>query len=59
MLKKINKRVNNALEIIYNYTPIELINDIIETPDYIEFRGACNGNILKFRVYNDGRVCEE
>jgi hypothetical protein len=59
MLKKRNKRVDDALEIIYDCTPIELINDIFETPDFVEVRGNCGGDVLRFRVYNDGKVYEK
>lgn len=58
MLEKRNKRVDNALDIIYDYTPLELIHDIFETPDFVEVRGTCSGDILKFKVYDDGRVYE-
>lgn len=59
MLKKRSKRVEKALDIIYDCTPIELINDIFETPDFVEVRGSCGGDVLRFRVYNDGKVYEK
>ena len=59
MPKKKNKRVEKALDTIYDCTPIELVDDIFETPDFVEVRGSCGGDVLRFRVYNDGRVYEK
>lgn len=59
MPKKKNKRVEKALNTIYDCTPIELVDDIFEAPDYVEVRGTCGGDVLRFRVYNDGKVYEK
>lgn len=42
--------VRERLEIIYNET---------KTPDFIEVKGEIGGDLLCYRVYKDGYVCEK
>ena len=44
------EEVRNHLEIIYNET---------KTPDFIEVKGEIGGDLLCYRVYKDGYVCEK
>lgn len=48
-----------AMNILFDSTPIETIDRIIETPDYIEFVGECGGDVMRYRVYNNGKVYEK
>lgn len=57
MAKRIT--IKEATKIVLENTCIEIIDDIFQTPDYVEFRGTCGGDVLKFRVYNDGKVYEK
>ena len=48
---------SEAIKILYDNTPIEIIYDGHETPDYFEFIGECGGDALRYRVYKkDGKV---
>ena len=57
MAKRIT--IKEATEILFENTCMELIDDVYQTPDYVEFRGTCGGDALRFRVYNDGKVYEK
>lgn len=43
-------RVEDRLEIIYSQN---------KTPDFIEIKGEIGGDMLCYRVYNDGSICEK
>lgn len=55
-MKKTNDRYKKALDILFEKTPIETIYDAFEERDFIEFHGSCGGDVLRYRVYNDGSV---
>ena len=40
-----------AIKIIYENTPMELIYVSHETPDFFEFIGEAGGDTMKYRVY--------
>lgn len=44
------KEVENSLEIIYSR---------LKTPDFVEIKGEIGGDMLCYRVYNDGSVYEK
>ena len=46
-----------ALSILFEETPIEIIEYHHEAPDYWEFIGSAGGDVLHYRVYKkDGAV---
>ena len=46
-----------AINILLEETPIELIYDTYETPDFFEFHGSAGGDSLCYRVYKkDGMI---
>lgn len=57
MAKRIS--IKEATEIIFENTCMEIIDDTFQTPDYVEFRGTCGGDVLRYRVYNDGSIGEK
>lgn len=57
MAKRIT--IKEATKIVLENTCIEIIDDTFQTSDYVEFRGTCGGDVLRFRVYNDGKVYEK
>ena len=44
------REVEDRLEIIYSQN---------KTPDFIEIKGEIGGDMLCYRVYNDGSICEK
>ena len=40
-----------ALNILFEQTPIELIYDTYDTPEFFEFHGSAGGDSLCYRVY--------
>jgi hypothetical protein len=48
--------IEEAEKIIYRDTPIEYIYRITQTKDFIEFVGDAGGDILTYRVHNNGKV---
>lgn len=49
-----------ALDLLYSKTPIEIVYDGYETPDFFEFVGECGGDSLRYRVYKtDGKIYEK
>lgn len=46
-----------ALEILFDNTPIETIDHYHEAPDFFEFIGRAGGDSLTYRVYKkDGSI---
>ena len=45
-----------ALNIIFEDTPIEYIIEIRNGRDFIEVVGNAGGDVLTYRVYNDGTL---
>lgn len=49
-----------ALDLLYDNTPVELILTSHETSDYYEFVGGCGGDITRYRVYKaTGQIYEK
>ncbi len=55
---KNKKRINKAQDAVLTQTCIEIITDVHETPDFVEVRGECGGDVLTYRVYDDGDIYE-
>jgi hypothetical protein len=49
-----------ALDILFEETPIDIIHGYHESPEYWEFVGAAGGDAVRYRVYkNTGKVYEK
>lgn len=48
---------SNIKKIVYEKTPIDKIIDYYETREFIEVTGRAGGDVLTYRIYNDGSVC--
>lgn len=49
-----------ALELLYNSTPVETILTSYEALDYFEFVGECGGDVIRYRVYKaTGKIYEK
>ena len=49
-----------ALNILFEETPIETIYDSYDTSEYFEFVGSCGGDSLKYRIYKEtGKIYEK
>ena len=44
-------------KMVYDKTPIATIIDYYETREFIEVTGRAGGDVLIYRIYNDGSVC--
>lgn len=51
--------IEKAKKILFENTPMEIIYDTIKTPDFIEFKGEAGGDVMRYRVYNDGSIYEK
>ncbi|MDO4649903.1 MAG: hypothetical protein Q4B26_14785 [Eubacteriales bacterium] len=51
-----SERAKKAQNIVLEETSMEFITDVIETPDFVEIKGECGGDMLCYRVYDDGSV---
>lgn len=51
--------LKEARNILFDNTPIEIIISSTQTKDYVQFVGEVGGDVLTYRVYNDGRVYEK
>ena len=45
-------------KIVFERTPITQIIDIYEGSNFFEVTGRAGGDVLTFRVYDNGTVCE-
>lgn len=45
-------------KIIYESTPIDKILEIIDLIDGFEVIGKAGGDVLKYRIYKNGTLCE-
>ena len=45
-------------EIIYNQTPIDRIMRIVWFKDFVEVTGPAGGDVLHYRIYNNGTIVE-
>ena len=51
--------LEEAIKIINENTPIEIIMSIDRAPDYYQFVGYVGGDILTYRVYNSGTLTQK
>jgi hypothetical protein len=51
--------IKKAKAILFDKTPIEVIISSTQTKDYIQFVGKVGGDVLTYRIYNDGRISEK
>lgn len=51
--------VEEATKIINENTAIEIIMSIDRAPDYYQFVGYAGGDILTYRVYNNGALTQK
>jgi hypothetical protein len=49
---------DEALNIIIEDTPLEIILQVDETPDFYQFVGEAGGDILTYRVYHNGTLAQ-
>lgn len=56
-MKTNKERIERAQEIALDY--LEYIIDYHETPDFIEVIGNTGGDVITYRVYDDGAVYEK
>jgi hypothetical protein len=49
---------DEALNIIIENTPLEIISRVDETPDFYQFVGEAGGDILTYRVYRNGTLAQ-
>lgn len=45
-------------ELVYDRTPIMNIIDYYKTADFVEVTGKAGGDVLTYRIYNNGQVIE-
>ena len=50
---------SNIKQIVFEKTPIDNIIDYYETRDFIEVTGRAGGDVLTYRIYNNGTVTEK
>jgi len=49
---------SNIQKIVFEKTPIDKITNYYKTMSFIEVTGRAGGDVLTFRIYNDGTVTE-
>ena len=52
------EKISKAQDIVLAQTCVEFIEDYRCTPDFVEVIGNAGGDVLTFRVYNDGSIYE-
>lgn len=57
-MKVNNERVSKAMEILFEETAAEHIVDTYEGSDFVEFICTAGGDVMKYRVYNNGKIYE-
>lgn len=50
--------LEEAKKIIFNQTPTDRIIDSYETKEFWEFVCRAGGDVLTYRLYDDGMICE-
>lgn len=45
-------------DLIFSKTPIAQIIEVYQTPQFVEVVGRGGGDVLTYRIYNNGSVCE-
>lgn len=51
-----NQRINKAQNIILNERGVDYILNAVATPNFVEITASMGGDILCFRVYDDGSI---
>lgn len=51
-------RVDKVMDIIAKQTPIDKIINVAPFADYYEVTGSAGGDILQYRIYNNGMITE-
>lgn len=57
MLKNTAERVKKAQDKALER--LDYILETVPTPDFVEIVGRVGGDVVTYRVYNDGSVCEK
>lgn len=47
---------SNIRKLVYEKTPIDKIISYYKTMQFVEVTGRAGGDVLTFRIYNDGTV---
>ena len=50
--------MNDIKKIVFEKTPITQIIETYEDVKFTDVTGKAGGDILTYRIYNDGTVCE-
>ena len=50
--------LEEAKKILFDQTPADRIIDSYEARDFWEFAVRAGGDVLTYRVYDDGMICE-
>ena len=58
-MEKKNNRIEKAKKILFENTPAERIIDAYDCGDYVQFDCKAGGDLLMFRIYNNGFICEK
>lgn len=51
-------RIDKIMDIIANQTPIDKIINVAPFADYCKVTGSAGGDILQYRIYNNGIITE-
>lgn len=54
--ERINERINAAIEKVLDETCMEIVYRADAAPDFVEVAGECGGDVMCYRVYNDGGI---
>ena len=57
MTKDTTERVKNAQNKALEY--LDYILEMVPASDFVEIVGHVGGDVVTYRVYNDGSVCEK
>lgn len=49
-------RVNKAQDILLEERGLDYVVDCYETPDFVEVVGNIGGDVVTYRVYDDGSI---
>lgn len=51
-------RIDQVMDIVVKQTPIDKIINVAPFRDYYEVTGSAGGDILQYRIYNNGMIVE-
>lgn len=57
MAKDISERIRKAQDKAMEH--LDYIMETVDVPDFVEIVGCVGGDVVTYRVYNDGSVCEK